>query len=93
MTAAVTAALYLSIAALAISTIALVIAAKAPTKPVRRRQVQVGGDGSTQLQSAGTLIIPAELSTTGAEVRMNLTDVNDPQDIARKVSAKMGRHL
>jgi hypothetical protein len=104
------AALLLSCLAVAISVCTAIAVMRRPvrhlTSPVprrrgplmqdaaRRRQVQVGGDGSTQLQSGGTLIIPATLSTTGLEQRINLDPAADyHSDVANAVSERMGRHL
>lgn len=69
------AALLIACLALAVSVVTLITAHRRP-----RRQTQVGGDGSTQLQSGGTLHIPASISTTGEEVTINLP-------------ARNGRHL
>jgi hypothetical protein len=39
------------------------------------RQIQVAGNGSTQLQSGGTLIIPASISSTGEEQSIDLDPI------------------
>lgn len=61
----------------------------------RPRQTQTGGHGSVQVQSGGTLVIPAELSNTGLEQRIDLTaDADaDAERLARATARRKGTAL
>jgi hypothetical protein len=94
------AALALSALAVAISVCSLYAVRPSRKKPVSLQQWVVPKDNGALMRDArrlreaqdnGTLIIPASMSPDEKEVRIDLS--TDPKETARRINARMGRHL